>query len=71
MKRIRLAAHPEGGYFCRPLPQYRDTGHWPPAVAETAPTAAEVARWRVRWGATCSDKVAAVLCALERDYAPR
>jgi len=43
---------------------------WPQPVAEVPVTDEELAAWREKWGATCSDKVARLLCALERDYAP-
>jgi len=45
-------------YGCRPAPEAR------------VPTAAEVAAWRARWGATCRDPVARILCALEQEFAP-
>jgi len=50
-----------------PLPTYHGPP-WPQPVAEEPVTEAEVAAWRERWQATCSDRVARLLCALERDY---
>lgn len=43
-------------------------GHWPQPEPEVPVTDAEVAAWRARHQATCSDKIARLLCALERDY---
>jgi hypothetical protein len=42
-----------------------------PAPVEAQITEPELAAWRARWAATCSDKTARALCALERDFAPR
>ena len=42
---------------------------WPQPGAEVPVTDTEVAAWRVKWSATCSEKLAALLCALERDFA--
>jgi len=39
-----------------------------PAQLEVPVTREELAAWRARWEATCSDKMAMLLCALERDY---
>lgn len=52
----------------RPLPTY--TGPpWKQSEPEVPVTPEQIAAWRVKWGATCSDKVARLLTALERDYA--
>ena len=54
----------------RPLPTY--TGPpWRQREPEVPVTEAEVAAWRWRHEATCSDKVARCLATLERDFAPR
>jgi hypothetical protein len=42
-----------------------------PAPKEEPITEAHVADWRTRHHATCSDRIARVLVALERDFAPR
>ena len=39
-----------------------------PAPKEEPVTEQDVAAWRGRWEATCSDKIALLLCQLERDY---
>ena len=52
----------------RPLPTY--TGPpWRQPEPEVPVTDAELAAWRARHQATCSDRVARLLCTLERDYA--
>jgi len=39
-----------------------------PATPDPEPTAEEIAAWRARWGATCSEKTARTLCALEQAF---
>ena len=54
----------------RPLPTY--TGPpWRQPVPEEPVSDAEVADFKRRWAAICSDKTARMLCAIERDYARR
>ena len=51
----------------RPLPTY--TGPpWRAIEPEGPVTDAELTDWRARHHATCSDKIARLLCALERDF---
>ena len=67
-----MSQHREGGYFLRPLPQYRDDGHWPAAEPERAETACDLIVWYARhpW-ATCSYRTAVVLATLEREWGCR
>lgn len=41
------------------------------APKEEPITEQALAEWRSRWDATCSDQVARLLCALERDWGGR
>lgn len=76
MKRIRLSGHPEGGYYLRPLPQYRRDGCWPPADLEDGPeglSSGVLASFRLRHPevTTPSEKIARCLCWLEREFGGR
>lgn len=56
----------------RPLPQYRDDGHWPPPAPDVPATDADVAAFLAAYpDATCTPTILRVLAQIHRDFAMR